>query len=79
MFQGGRTGHDKEKGLYNKFVVTRTDGTDAPGEKHDSCTYFVLDLTHDPHAMPALEAYANSCAEDFPTLAADLRRLIYTN
>lgn len=41
---------DKERGLYNKFVVLRTDGRSDPGEKHYRCDYFVLDITHDPHA-----------------------------
>lgn len=61
-------------GLYQKFVVTRTDGSSAPGGKHDGCDYFVLDLTHDTHAMPALRAYADSCRADYPLLAADLDR-----
>lgn len=59
-------------GLIHKFSVTRTDGTDAPGGKHDGCDYFVLDLTHDPHALPAIRAYAESCRADYPALAADL-------
>ncbi len=63
---------DKAKGLYNKFTVFRTDGTDLPGKKHSGCQYFVLDLTHDPHAIAAIRAYANSCRNDFPALAADL-------
>ena len=64
---------DALKGLYRKFHdVQRTDGRSAPGEKHDGCTYFVLDITHDPHALPALAAYAKSCRQDFPVLAYDL-------
>jgi len=63
---------DKTRGLYGKFRIERTDGKSAPGEKHDGCDYFVLDLTHDPHARPALMAYAKSCAEEYPLLAADL-------
>lgn len=59
-------------GLHNKFRVERVDGKSAPGEKHDGCEYFVLDLTHDPHAAPALRAYAASCREDYPILAVDL-------
>lgn len=45
---------ERTTGLYRKFIVTRTDGKSAPGQKHDGCDYFVLDLTHDPHAAPAL-------------------------
>jgi hypothetical protein len=61
------------KGLYQKFNVTRNDGRSSPGEKHDGCDYFVLDLSHDKHAVPALAAYAQSCVDEFPELAADLR------
>lgn len=63
---------DKSRGIYHKFNVTRTDGTSAPGGKHDSCFYFVLDLDHDPHAKAALQAYADSCRAEYPRLAADL-------
>lgn len=66
---------DKTKGLFNKFHVMRMDGRDLPGEKHAWCKYFVLDLTHDPHAVPAIRAYAESCRADYPALAADLDRL----
>lgn len=65
----------RSRGLYNKFVVNRVDGTDAPGCKHDGCRYFVLDVTHDRHAGAALIAYADSCESEFPVLAADVRRL----
>jgi hypothetical protein len=59
-------------GLYNKFKATRTDGTSNPGEKHHDCTYFVLDLTHDEHAIPAIKSYIESCKEEFPLVAKDL-------
>lgn len=61
-----------DQGLYRKFDVRRTDGSDATGEKHDGCEYFVLDLTHDPHAIPALCAYAQACASTHPRLSADI-------
>ncbi len=64
---------DVERGLYEKFFVKRVDGSSAPGGRHDACDYFVLDLTHDPHAMPAIRAYADSCETDYPILANDLR------
>lgn len=54
---------DKTKGLYGKFIVQRTDGSDQHGGKHHGCEYFVLDLSHDKHAYMALRAYANSCRE----------------
>lgn len=62
-----------QQGLYNKFSVTRTDGRHAAGEKHAACEHFVLDVTHDKHALPALAAYAASCKDEFPLLASDLR------
>ncbi len=65
-------------GLHRKYEVARTDGRDRPGEKHEGCTYFVLDLNHDPHALVALAAYAESCRPNFPSLARDLRRQIDT-
>ena len=63
---------DKAKGLYDKFTVVRMDGKGAPGKKHDGCRYFVLDLTHDPFAIPAIKAYADACRSEYPLLAADL-------
>ncbi len=63
---------DHNLGWYQKYQVRRTDGSSAPGGKHESCEYFVLDLTHDPHALAALKAYRRSCAADFPKLADDL-------
>lgn len=65
--------NDRDRGVYNKFTVTRNDGSSEPGGKHEGCEYFVLDLTHDPFAMPALRAYAANCAKKYPQLAADLR------
>ena len=64
---------DTEQGLFQKFVVTRTDGSSGPGGKHEGCEYFVLDIDHDPMAKWALEAYANACETTHPQLAADLR------
>lgn len=66
---------DKGRGLYEKFLVSRTDGQSAVGGFHEACAYFVLDLTHDAHAIPAIRAYADSCERDHPALAADLRKI----
>jgi len=63
-------------GLYGKFNITRTDGKDAPGEKHHGDQYFVLNLTTDKHSTPALIAYIESCESEYPVLAADLRALV---
>lgn len=60
-------------GVYHKYNVTRTDGSDQLGGKHHDCEYFVLDLTHDPFAMPAATAYADACEAEYPMLAADMR------
>ena len=68
---------DKTKGLLNRFKIQRLDGTDKPGCKHFCCSYFVLDLTHDPHAIPAIRAYIKSCGSDgYVQLARDLHQLV---
>ncbi len=59
-------------GLYDKYHVERRDGRSAPGEKHDGCRYFVLDMTHDPFALPAIAAYAAACEDKHKKLADDL-------
>lgn len=66
---------DHEKGLYRKYDIRRTDGSSAPGRKHDGCPYFVLDITHDEFAIPALRAYADACRTTHPDLAADLDKI----
>lgn len=68
---------DTSRGLYNKFRVERVDGSDKAGGKHDGCSYFVLDLCHDPHAVAAIQAYIHSCVDDYPLLANDLFKLIW--
>lgn len=65
---------DPPEGLYEKFVVTRTDGRSAEGEKHHQCRYFVIDLTHDLAAPAALRAYADVVEGRHPSFAADLRK-----
>lgn len=68
----------KSIGLYKKFNVTRTDGKDQPGAKHENDEYFVLNLTSDANAVPALAAYAEACQEKYPALADDLRKKVMT-
>ena len=63
---------DRNRGLYGKFYIERTDGSSAPGGKHHDCEYFVLDLHHDKHAISALRAYLLSCRKEYPLLADDL-------
>lgn len=69
---------DTSRGIYRKYRVERTDGSSAPGGKHEQCAYFVLDLEHDEFAVPALKAYARACRKGFPDLAADILRIIET-
>lgn len=73
-----RQGWKRRRGLYEKFLVCRADGRDRPGEKHAECRYFVLDLDHDPHAIAAISAYADSCSADgFQNLADDLNKIVF--
>lgn len=62
----------EQQGLFRKFDVRRTDGSDQPGGKHHGCRYYVLDLTHDRHSPAAMRAYAAACAVTHPLLAADI-------
>jgi hypothetical protein len=63
----------EQRGLYDKFNVSRTDGSSDPGGKHEHDEHFVLNLTTDKHAIPAITAYIESCADEYPVLAADLK------
>jgi hypothetical protein len=68
----------KQLGIYNKYAVYRNDREDRPGYRHQGCEYFVLDMTHDPFAVPALRAYADACQkEGYLALAAELRSKAY--
>lgn len=69
---------DTERGLYGKYEVKvrRVDGGTDPGGKHENCDYFVLDLDHDIHALPALHAYARACGGEYPDLAQDIQHLL---
>ncbi len=69
----------QEQGLYRKYDVRRTDGQDAPGCKHHCCDLFVLDVTHDPFAGAALEAYAKACKATHPELANDLHFMVLSH
>jgi hypothetical protein len=61
-----------QRGLINKFTVTRNDAS----PQHKDCQYFVLDLTHDPFAIPAIKAYAKACRDTHPGLARDLQIIV---
>ena len=64
--------NEQQQGLIDKYSVERVDGKQRG-------PYFVLDYGHDPHAIPALLAYADSCAEEYPELARDLRDRVYSS
>jgi hypothetical protein len=73
---GGIMG-DKSRGIYQKFIVTRTDGKSESGEKHDGCFYFVLDVDHDKHAIPALKSYmVAALADGYVELAFDVGKIV---
>ena len=59
------------RGFYDKFQVVRR----TTGEEVTDAT-FTLIPAHDPHALPALLAYADSVASSNPDLARDLRALV---
>ena len=70
---------DTERGVYTKyFGLRRVDGTDGPGQKHEHCQYFILDLTHDPYAQAAIKAYIAACICTHPHLASDLEQWLFT-
>jgi hypothetical protein len=60
---------DDERGLYRKYHVRKLNDREG---KHDNCFFFVLDMTHDPFAIPAARAYADACREQYPLLAQEL-------
>ena len=66
--------NQQRAGVYRKFNVSRTDGRDQPGGDRHGAEYFVLDVTHDKFAKPALAAYAAACRNDYPALADDMVR-----
>lgn len=64
--------NDTARGMYRKYTVQRMDGK----VEHLSCRHFVLDVDHDPHALPALRAYAVSCRATHPKLADDIEHAL---
>jgi hypothetical protein len=60
-------------GFEDRFRVTRTDGKPINADRR----YIVLAYDgSDPHAIPALKAYAASILEDNPQMAFDIMRAI---
>ena len=70
---------DRVRGLYQKYIVKRVDGSSKKGGRHAECEYFVMDINHDPLARYALAAYVEACQLAYPELAKDLRRKIQLN
>lgn len=69
---------DKDRGLYEKFRVRRTDGRSNKGQKHHGCEYFVLDLNHDKMAVFALREYARQAhLNGYDKLGDDLDKKVF--
>ena len=58
---------DTQRGLYNKYTVTKNS---APEQSFEG---FVLNYETDRYSVEALRAYAKACEDEYPMLAADLR------
>ena len=67
---------DTNPGLHAKYTVRRNDGRSGPGQKHEHCHYFVLDVDHDEFAFEAMRQYAGACFQKFPELSRDIRRVL---
>lgn len=65
-----------DKGLYNKYQCSRTDGKDQPGGPKEGAVYFPLDIHHDIYARRAAAFYADCVEDRHPKLARELRQLI---
>lgn len=65
----------ENRGMYEKFSVTRLTPS-SRGIDHSGCVYYVLDLTHDPAAAGAMEAYAEAVRDSHPRLAEDISRTL---
>jgi hypothetical protein len=61
------------KGLLSKYHVSRLDGSDQSGGKHEDCWYFVLDPLHDEDARAALAYYARRVKDRRPQLSRELK------
>ena len=68
---GKRTRMDK-RGIYGKYRIEKTDGTPVDPR----AVYFTLRLDTDKHARAAVRAYIESCLDEQPKLAQDLKRML---
>ena len=66
---------DNKKGWYQKYIIHKADGSPVDPD----AIYMVLRLDTDPHAMNAALKYADSCENDNPLLAQDIRRMLLEN
>ena len=62
------------KGYYNKYNVTKKDGTPVDPK----AVYFVLRLDTDPVAQLVLAYYAELIARDNPRLSKDIQELYWS-
>lgn len=64
----------ESSGLYDKYTITKTDGSAVDPNAH----YFVLRVDTDPHAREAILAYADSLelADPHNDLIGDIRNWI---
>lgn len=60
------------QGYYHKYNVQRVDEGNNEAEVHKDCDFFVLDLTHDVHAVRALDKYREAMVGVDTQLAIDL-------
>ncbi len=67
---------DKNRGLYRKYALYRVSADDPAHHFQVFDPFFALRYTTDPHARVALEAYADSCGQEYPKLADDLYRAL---
>ena len=65
-----------QKGFYRKYRVARLKPHSDVTKNSVDCRFFVLDYPHDPHALVALRAYAESCEQDYPALADHLLAIL---
>lgn len=62
---------DAQRGLYRKYELFRVN--EDPDHHYQIFEpFFVLRYATDRHARAALVAYAESCRDEYPQLAADL-------
>lgn len=61
-----------KKGLYGKYKIEKADGSAVDPR----AVYFTLRIDTDRHARAAIRAYIESCREEQPELARDLRRVL---